>query len=85
MLRAAVKPDPAGLAAKRAMDAGELVSDEIIIGLVIERMKQPGCANGYLLDGFPRTIAQAERCARPQLRSKCCSKSKFRMPTSSNG
>jgi adenylate kinase len=42
------------------MDAGELVSDEIIIGLVIERMKQPGCANGYLLDGFPRTIAQAE-------------------------
>ncbi len=42
------------------MDAGELVSDEIIIGLVIERMKQPDCANGYLLDGFPRTIAQAE-------------------------
>jgi adenylate kinase len=61
MLRAAVKAGtPLGLAAKRAMDAGELVSDEIIIGLVIERMKQPGCANGYLLDGFPRTIAQAE-------------------------
>jgi adenylate kinase len=42
------------------MDAGQLVSDEIIVGLVTERMKQPDCANGYLLDGFPRTIAQAE-------------------------
>ena len=61
MLRAAVKAGtPLGLAAKRAMDAGELVSDEIIVGLVDERMKQPDCAEGYLLDGFPRTIAQAE-------------------------
>jgi adenylate kinase len=61
MLRAAVKAGtPLGLAAKRAMDAGELVSDEIIVGLVNERMKQPDCAHGYLLDGFPRTIAQAE-------------------------
>ncbi|HWY72003.1 MAG TPA: adenylate kinase [Burkholderiaceae bacterium] len=62
MLRAAVKAGtPLGLAAKRAMDAGELVSDDIIIGLVTERMKQPDCyAHGYLLDGFPRTIAQAE-------------------------
>ena len=61
MLRAAVKAGtPLGLAAKRAMDAGELVSDEIIVGLVEERMKQPDCVNGYLLDGFPRTIAQAE-------------------------
>jgi adenylate kinase len=61
MLRAAVKAGtPLGLAAKRAMDAGQLVSDEIIVGLVIERMKQPDCAHGYLLDGFPRTIAQAE-------------------------
>jgi adenylate kinase len=61
MLRAAVKAGtPLGLAAKRAMDAGELVSDEIIVGLVNERMKQPDCARGYLLDGFPRTIAQAE-------------------------
>jgi adenylate kinase len=61
MLRAAVKAGtPLGLAAKRAMDAGQLVSDEIIVGLVTERMKQPDCANGYLLDGFPRTIAQAE-------------------------
>jgi adenylate kinase len=61
MLRAAVKAGtPLGLAAKRAMDAGELVTDEIIVGLVNERMKQPDCAQGYLLDGFPRTIAQAE-------------------------
>jgi adenylate kinase len=61
MLRAAVKAGtPLGLAAKRAMDAGELVSDEIIVGLVEERMKRPDCAHGYLLDGFPRTIAQAE-------------------------
>lgn len=61
MLRAAVKAGtPLGLAAKHAMDAGELVTDEIIVGLVIERMQQPDCAHGYLLDGFPRTIAQAE-------------------------
>lgn len=61
MLRAACKAGtPLGLAAKRAMDAGQLVSDEIIVGLAIERMKQPDCAQGYLLDGFPRTIPQAE-------------------------
>jgi adenylate kinase len=61
MLRAAVKAGtPLGLAAKRAMDAGQLVSDEIIVGLVTERMKEPDCTHGYLLDGFPRTIAQAE-------------------------
>jgi len=61
MLRAAVKAGtPLGLAAKRAMDAGQLVSDEIIVALVTERMKQPDCSSGYLLDGFPRTIAQAE-------------------------
>ncbi|HEX4596961.1 MAG TPA: adenylate kinase [Burkholderiaceae bacterium] len=61
MLRAAVRAGtPLGLAAKRAMDAGQLVSDEIIVALVTERMKQPDCANGYLMDGFPRTIAQAE-------------------------
>ena len=61
MLRAAVKAGtPLGLAAKKVMDSGALVSDDIIIGLVKERLKQPDCANGYLFDGFPRTIAQAE-------------------------
>jgi adenylate kinase len=61
MLRAAVKAGtPLGLAAKKVMDSGALVSDDIIIGLVKERLKQPDCANGYLFDGFPRTIPQAE-------------------------
>src|SRR5690606_19371999 len=61
MLRAAVKAGtPLGLEAKKVMDAGGLVSDEIIIGLVTERLKQPDCENGYLFDGFPRTIPQAE-------------------------
>jgi adenylate kinase len=61
MLRAAVKAGtPLGLAAKKVMDAGALVSDEIIIGLVDERLRAPDCANGYLFDGFPRTIPQAE-------------------------
>ncbi len=61
MLRAAVKAGTAmGLAAKKVMDAGGLVSDEIIIGLVKERIGQPDCANGFLFDGFPRTIPQAD-------------------------
>src|SRR5262245_27207863 len=61
MLRAAVKAGtPLGVAAKKIMDAGQLVSDDIIIGLVQERLKQPDCAKGYLFDGFPRTIPQAE-------------------------
>jgi adenylate kinase len=61
MLRAAVKAGtPLGLAAKKVMDSGALVSDDIIIGLVKERLKLPDCANGYLFDGFPRTIPQAE-------------------------
>jgi adenylate kinase len=61
MLRAAVKAQtPLGLAAKEVMDSGGLVSDEIIIGLVRERLKAADCANGYLFDGFPRTIVQAE-------------------------
>src|SRR5436190_6717147 len=61
MLRAAVKAGtPLGVAAKKVMDAGQLVSDDIIIGLVQERLKQPDCARGYLFDGFPRTIPQAE-------------------------
>ena len=61
MLRAAVKAGtPLGLAAKKVMDSGALVSDGIIIGLVEERLKLPDCAKGYLFDGFPRTIPQAE-------------------------
>ncbi|MEZ5738790.1 MAG: adenylate kinase [Burkholderiaceae bacterium] len=61
MLRAAVKAGTAlGHAAKKVMDAGALVSDEIIIGLVQDRLTQPDCANGYLFDGFPRTIPQAQ-------------------------
>ena len=61
MLRGAVKAGtPLGIAAKKVMDSGQLVSDDIIIGLVKERLKQPDCANGYLFDGFPRTIPQAE-------------------------
>jgi adenylate kinase len=61
MLRAAVKAGtPLGVAAKKVMDAGQLVSDEIIIGLVKERLVHVDCKNGYLFDGFPRTIPQAE-------------------------
>ncbi len=61
MLRAAVKAGtPLGVAAKKVMDAGQLVSDDIIIGLVKERLEEFDCRNGYLLDGFPRTIPQAE-------------------------
>ncbi len=61
MLRAAVKAGtPLGVAAKKVMDAGGLVSDDIIIGLVKERIAQPDCANGFLFDGFPRTIPQAD-------------------------
>jgi adenylate kinase len=61
MLRAAVKAGtPLGVAAKKVMDAGQLVSDDIILGLIRERLKQPDCVRGYLFDGFPRTIPQAE-------------------------
>ncbi|MGH8501012.1 MAG: adenylate kinase [Gammaproteobacteria bacterium] len=61
MLRAAVKAGtPMGLAAKKVMDAGGLVSDDIILGLVKERVAQPDAANGFLFDGFPRNIAQAQ-------------------------
>jgi adenylate kinase len=61
MLRAAVKAGtPLGVAAKKVMDAGGLVSDDLIIGLVKDRLTQPDCAAGYLFDGFPRTIPQAD-------------------------
>jgi adenylate kinase len=61
MLRAAVAAGTElGRRAKAAMDSGGLVADEVIIGLVKERIRQPDCANGFLLDGFPRTLAQAE-------------------------
>ena len=61
MLRQAIKAGtPLGLAAQKVMDRGQLVSDDVVVGLVQERLKQPDCAQGYLFDGFPRTIAQAE-------------------------
>ncbi|TLU67648.1 adenylate kinase [Thalassotalea litorea] len=61
MLRAAIKAGTElGKQAKQVMDAGQLVSDELIIGLVKERIAQPDCENGFLLDGFPRTIPQAD-------------------------
>jgi len=61
MLRAAVREGTRlGLEAKKIMDAGHLVSDNVILGLISERVAQADCANGFLLDGFPRTIAQAE-------------------------
>ncbi|HEY4999560.1 MAG TPA: adenylate kinase, partial [Usitatibacter sp.] len=61
MLRGDIKAGtPRGLAAKQVMDRGELISDDIILSLVKERIKAPDCANGFLFDGFPRTIPQAE-------------------------
>lgn len=61
MLRAAVKAQtPLGIEAKQVMDAGSLVSDDLIIGLVQDRLKDSDCQNGYLFDGFPRTIPQAD-------------------------
>ncbi|MGD9544380.1 MAG: adenylate kinase [Methylocystis sp.] len=61
MLRAAVAAKtPIGLRAKEIMDAGALVPDEVVIGLIDERLDSPDCARGFILDGFPRTVAQAE-------------------------
>ena len=61
MLRAAVQAGtPVGLKAKAVMDAGQLVSDDIIIDIVKDRIAQPDCETGFLLDGFPRTLPQAE-------------------------
>lgn len=65
MLRAAVKAGtPLGVEAKKVMDSGGLVSDSIILGLIEERIKDPDCVRGFLFDGFPRTIPQAEGLAR---------------------
>lgn len=61
MLRAAVKAGtPVGLKAKDVMARGELVSDEIVVGIIEDRIAEPDCAKGFILDGFPRTVAQAE-------------------------
>ena len=61
MLRAAIKAGtPVGIAVKKVIDAGQLVSDDIIVRLVRERLREPDCKKGYLFDGFPRTIPQAE-------------------------
>ncbi len=68
MLRAAVQAGtPLGLMAKAVMDAGKLVSDDIIIGLVKERIQQADCSSGFLFDGFPRTLPQAEAIRQQQI------------------
>lgn len=68
MLRAAVKAQtPLGVEAKKIMEAGGLVSDDIIIGLVRDRLEQPDCQRGYLFDGFPRTIPQADALKEAQI------------------
>ncbi len=65
MLRAAVAAGTElGQRAKRFMDAGQLVPDDVVVGIVVERLRQPDCAAGCLLDGFPRTVAQAEALER---------------------
>ena len=72
MLRAAVKAGTEmGLAAKKVMDAGGLVGDDIIIGLVKERIAQPDCDNGFLFDGFPRTIPQADAMKHAGVKLDC--------------
>lgn len=72
MLRAAVKAGtPLGKQARQVMDAGELVSDDLILALVEERVQQDDCANGFMMDGFPRTIAQAEGMAQTGIDIDC--------------
>lgn len=73
MLRAAIKAGTElGLAAKKVMDEGKLVSDELIIGLVKERVAQPDCQKGFLLDGFPRTIPQADAMKEAEINVDHC-------------
>jgi adenylate kinase len=61
ILRAAIKDQtPMGIKAKSFMDSGELVSDEVVVGIVEERLEKPDCASGFILDGFPRTVVQAD-------------------------
>jgi hypothetical protein len=68
MLRAAVKAQtPLGKQAKEAMDAGKLVSDDLVIGIIEEAIKRPSCSKGFILDGFPRTVVQAEKVSDPFL------------------
>ena len=72
MLRAAAKAGtPVGLAAKRVMDRGALVGDDIIVCLVVERIAQPDCAAGFLLDGFPRTLPQVEAMKDVRIKIDC--------------
>ena len=72
MLRAAAKAGtPVGLAAKRVMDRGALVGDDIIVWLVVERIAQPDCAAGFLLDGFPRTLPQVEAMKDVRIKIDC--------------
>ena len=72
MLRAAIRAgDPLGLEAKKVMEAGELVSDDLIMGLVKERIRQDDCRQGYLFDGFPRTLGQAEAMQQEQIEIDC--------------
>jgi len=72
MLRAAAKAGTeVGMAAKRLMDAGQLVSDDIIVSLVLDRLREPDCANGYLFDGFPRTLPQAAAMRRANVAIEC--------------
>ena len=72
MLRAAVRAGtPLGLEAKKVMDAGELVSDGLIMGLVQERIRQDDCSRGYLFDGFPRTLGQAEAMRQERIEIDC--------------
>lgn len=72
MLRAAVRAGtPLGLEAKKIMDAGELVSDDLIMGLVKDRIRQDDCRRGYLFDGFPRTLGQAEAMQREGIKIDC--------------